>query len=80
MNRYEDDDLDDDYPEDSEDHGTIPCPSCGADIYEDAPQCPICGEYVTSTSRSAWDGKPLWYIIIGLAGIFAVIGSMFIVI
>ena len=51
---------------------TIACSNCGADIYEDAEQCPVCHEYVTS-SHSAWESKPTWWIVLGLLGIFAVI-------
>ena len=29
------------------------CPECGADVYEDAPQCPACGWYVTSAGQTA---------------------------
>ena len=39
---------------------TSPCPECGADIFDDAVQCPQCGWYVTwetASGRSArWDG------------------------
>lgn len=77
-------DWDDDWDsggsdEDGWDHGddlaeseTIPCPACGADVYEDAEQCPACGEYITRDTR-AWSGKPAWWILLGLAGIIAVI-------
>lgn len=52
------DDLDDDeYPDwsnDADDDAVdlVPCPHCGAEIYEDAEQCPICGEYVIRTSTN----------------------------
>jgi len=68
---WDDDDLDD-YPEDMDEAGTIPCPNCGAEIYEESPQCPVCGEYVTRRSGRVWDGKPYWYILLGLCGIIAV--------
>jgi RNA polymerase subunit RPABC4/transcription elongation factor Spt4 len=62
-----------DHGDDEEDESlTVACPACGADVYEDAEQCPVCGEYVTHSTR-AWDGKPLWWIILGVAGIIAVI-------
>jgi endogenous inhibitor of DNA gyrase (YacG/DUF329 family) len=50
----------------------VPCPQCGADIYEDAVQCPVCGEYVTHGTR-AWEGRPGWWIALGLLGIIAVL-------
>lgn len=51
---------------------TQECPACGADVYEDAEQCPACGEWMTSATR-AWEGKPIWWIALGLLGIIAVI-------
>ncbi|MCA9026639.1 MAG: zinc-ribbon domain-containing protein [Planctomycetaceae bacterium] len=74
------DDWDDEeeWPDDScnEDEVDLrPCPSCGAEIYEDAEQCPYCGEYVV-WSNSAFSGKPLWWIILGLIGMVAVITAL----
>lgn len=60
------------YGDDEGESSTVDCPACGAEIYEDSEQCPVCGEYVTH-STSAWDGKPLWWVILGLAGIGAVL-------
>ena len=77
-----DDELrDDEYPDredfDDEDEltETVPCPQCGADVYEDAPQCPICGEYV-DRSTSALAGRPLWWIVLGVLGIAAVVVAL----
>lgn len=47
--------LEDEGPDDADvaelgekgDSETVPCPSCGAQIYEDADRCPKCGKYVT---------------------------------
>ncbi len=50
---------------------TRPCPQCGAEVYEDAEQCPQCGEYITFSSN-VWDGKPVWWVVLGLLGIIAV--------
>jgi ribosomal protein S27AE len=64
---------DPDYEDDSDDvTATVRCPNCGTDVYEDAEQCPKCGEYV-EFSTSAWDGKSLPWVMVGLAGIVAVI-------
>jgi len=71
------DDLDepaypnDDTLDEDRDH-TAPCPNCGAEIYDDAVQCPVCGEYLTNDT-SPWSGRPLWWVLLGLAGIVAVI-------
>jgi hypothetical protein len=51
---------------------TQSCPMCGVDIYEDAVQCPLCGQYLTRTS-SAWSGRPAWWLLLGALGILAVI-------
>lgn len=78
---YDDDDEDwggddfDDYGDDDGGSLTIECPACGESIYEDAVQCPECGEYITHGNR-AWEGRPLWWVILGLAGIVAVIYSL----
>lgn len=37
---------DDDLIDNDDDDRTIPCPACGAGIYEDADQCPRCGEWI----------------------------------
>ncbi len=58
---------DDEYPEpddESEDakSETVPCPECGADVYEDAVQCPHCGAYIESTPSK----EGAWWIIVGV--------------
>jgi predicted nucleic acid-binding Zn ribbon protein len=74
----DDDDLDetedpDESDQDSDDDvsATVPCPNCGRDVYEDADQCPHCGEYITP---SASPGRPTWLII---AAILALLGVLF---
>ena len=73
-----DDELrDDEYPDeaslDEESSETVPCPECGSDVYEDAPQCPVCGTYITSASGNVWSGRPGWWVFLGLLGILALI-------
>ena len=51
---------------------TMPCSQCGAEIYEDAVRCPVCGGYVTSNT-SIWSGRPTWWILMGLVGILALV-------
>ena len=73
-------DLDDhEYPDadlwDEDDTDTVVCPACGADVYEDADQCPKCGEFLISDTR-IWCGKPTWWIVLGLLGMIAVIALL----
>ncbi len=62
----DEDDLDDELTE------TVPCPQCGAEVYEDTVRCPVCGAYVTF-DNSIWSGRPGWWILLGLLGILAVL-------
>lgn len=54
MPRYQDDEEEEDYDDGEEDYGddedaeTVPCPHCGADVYEGAEQCPRCGKYLSA--------------------------------
>ncbi|MBN2216756.1 MAG: hypothetical protein JW719_05230 [Pirellulales bacterium] len=74
-----DDALEDyEYPDapDDEDDGTptAPCPACGADVYEDADRCPVCGVYITPSGPGRlWAGRPLWWMVLGILGIVAVV-------
>ena len=61
-----------DEQEDEDVSETRACPSCGAAIYEDAEQCAACGDYVVF-SEPALSGWPWWFVLLGLAGIVAVI-------
>jgi predicted RNA-binding Zn-ribbon protein involved in translation (DUF1610 family) len=74
---WSDDEVDygDDAWDDDDSH-TIACPACGDDVYEDAEQCPHCGEYIIGASlnsRYAWQNRPMWWIVLGFAGIVAVV-------
>ena len=78
---WEDDWVDDAYEEDDyggeDDDYTVECPECGADVYEDAEQCPVCGNYIIHTSSSyPWKDRPMWWIVIGVMGILAVLLSL----
>lgn len=53
-------DVDDETDEDGDD--TIPCPNCREPVFDDAEQCPHCGEYLTGeTARQG--PKPTWIIV-----------------
>lgn len=78
----EDDWLEDDWPDDVDDDvdddeaAVVPCPSCGAAIYEDAVSCPVCGEYVVHSTSSVWESRPWWWVVLGAVGIVAVIAAL----
>lgn len=40
---------------------TVPCPHCGADIFDDAERCPKCGKYLSREDSPATH-KPLWVV------------------
>ncbi len=74
-----DNDLDDDFDSD-DDYGddeaeTLPCPECGAEVYEDAEQCPRCGAYITPHTH-ALAGWPWVLVALGLCGVVAVVGFL----
>lgn len=84
MRRTEDDDWedpdygDDDYGDDDNEPELVPCPECGGEVYEDAEQCPHCGQYIKpGGSKSVLSGRPLWFIALAIAGIIAVIVTSF---
>ena len=72
-----DDELNDwEYPDEDDmddESETSPCPHCGADVYEDSVQCPVCGEYITSGGGNQWAGRSAWWILLGLLGVGAVL-------
>jgi hypothetical protein len=71
---------DHEYPdpdENDDEDDLIPCPSCGRPIFDDAEQCPHCGDYVVAGSTSPLAGKPAWYVLLALMGILAVIALSF---
>ena len=64
--------YDDDYDDAFEDETTIECPNCGSSVYEDAPQCPSCGEYITHSRRN----QSPWIYVITIVIIAILILSM----
>lgn len=49
----EDDDYGDGYGTDDgdDDAETVPCPHCGAEVYENAERCPRCEKYLSAEDR-----------------------------
>jgi uncharacterized paraquat-inducible protein A len=43
---------------------TVPCPSCRAQVYEEAERCPRCGTYITHEEFSS--RRPWWFLIAAL--------------
>ena len=69
-----DDGYDDDYGDDDDaEVDTKVCPYCRAEIYEEAEECPECGNYLTGREGAA-GGKPMWIVVtvIVLAGVFLI--------
>ena len=60
---WDDEDEDQEW-DDDDDLPTIACPYCRAEIFEDAEQCPVCGEYISTEDRNArhqW--QPRWIVL-----------------
>ncbi|MFH1922080.1 MAG: hypothetical protein ABIP48_19615 [Planctomycetota bacterium] len=71
----EDEEYSDALDLDDEASRTVPCPACGADVYEDAVRCPACGDYLTHDT-SIWSGRPGWWVLLGLLGVAALIAAL----
>lgn len=56
---WEDDEFDE--GDDSENEPTVLCPYCRKEMFEDSPQCPSCGQYISAEDQPG-PRKPLWVI------------------
>jgi hypothetical protein len=73
----EDELLGDDYDDGLDDEIVmVSCPACGADVIADVGKCPCCGEYLEPVVEG-WQGRPWWWIALGLLGVIAVIMGSF---
>lgn len=61
----EDDDEDASFDDGGDDDPTMPCPYCGAAIYDDAIRCPVCDRYLSDEERVKTN-QPLWVVITAL--------------
>ena len=62
------DDVDDD-----EEEPTIPCPYCGEEMLEDAPQCGHCGNYISAEDHPG-PKKPTWIILTAIVCLVMMLG------
>lgn len=69
----DEDEYDDEVDEEDDDVNAVAtCPACGAEVYEDAERCPVCGDYIVF-STNPWYGQPWWWILLGIIGSAALI-------
>ena len=79
MSRFEDADDEDDWDDasadgdDSGDESTLPCPYCGEEMYDDAPQCAACGSYISAEDHAAAP-KPAWIVVTALVCLAMALG------
>ncbi|HEX6986466.1 MAG TPA: zinc ribbon domain-containing protein [Planctomycetaceae bacterium] len=73
----EDGDEFDDWPDDADpdEADVAACPSCGAEVYEDAERCPACGEWIVRSTHP-FAGRSLWFVGLGLLGIAVTIAAL----
>ena len=57
---------------DDEDDETVPCPYCGAAVYEDAERCPRCENYISR--EDAPSRLPLWVKLTALVCLAVAVG------
>lgn len=51
-NEFDEEDWGEDYGTDSDaEVDTVPCPECGAEVYEEAEACPACGYFMLPADR-----------------------------
>ncbi len=58
-------DEDEFYDQDLEDR-TVPCPVCQQPVYEDAPQCPGCGHYLSDADFRKRPSKWIVFVVVVL--------------
>jgi predicted nucleic acid-binding Zn ribbon protein len=64
---------DDDWDDADDESDTVPCRSCGEDIYEDAVRCPHCGNYLSD--EDAPPRRHPWWIVIGALAVLAIVAA-----
>ncbi|HUU83671.1 MAG TPA: hypothetical protein VM243_09225 [Phycisphaerae bacterium] len=73
---YDDDEEQDWTPDLDEEQDSeadqLPCPSCGAMVYDDTDRCPHCGDWIMPLSASAGSRSGIWIV----AALLAIIGLL----
>ena len=54
---------DDDWDDDADDDGYVPCPYCGESIYEEAGYCSACDRWISNEDKPR-KSMPAWMILI----------------
>jgi len=67
-----DEEFPDEDPCDDDLSETVACPECGAEVYEDAVRCPVCGTYIPSGS-GLFANRPGWWIAVAILLVLALI-------
>ncbi len=62
---------DETWNDDDDEDRSIECPYCRASMFEDAPRCPRCGQYI-SREDAPPSRKPWWILLGAIACLFAV--------
>ena len=57
---WDEEDYDYEHDWDDDQTVTVKCKNCGSEIYEEAEQCPSCGEYVF-VKTNPFETKSLWF-------------------
>jgi len=72
MTSYDDDEYEPDDDEKSpyeadegDEDPTMPCPNCGADVYDDALRCPVCEHYLSDEQLTGMNQR-LWVVVTAL--------------
>ncbi len=73
MNDDYEEEWDDAYDDDDGESYVVPCPNCGTEVYEDAEQCPSCGEYIVPGGANPLTGWSPWWVLLGFLGVVATI-------
>ena len=51
-----------DFDDESDDVETLACPACGEQIYEDAQQCPHCGDWIIPVDARGRSLRLIWIV------------------